>query len=178
MFGWYLICRNMSTDSVYFRKSIHSFKKHRSFVWIYSQLQNSYNVVCIVDVQCRPTLVTVTCNSVLKYWVSELTVLLLPSFNKFCVVFNKPTCSLIPSYKIFQAYYPNKGSGYLQEDISSTTGPVGCSSKDGSIFLWRSVKSWFWCFFFFMETPRFLMVLLPSQGLFVFSIPQCIVSYE
>ena len=39
MFGWYLICRNMSTDSVYFRKSIRSFKKHRSFVWIYSQLQ-------------------------------------------------------------------------------------------------------------------------------------------
>ena len=39
MFGWYLICRNMSTDSVYFRKSIHAFKKHRSFVWIYSQLQ-------------------------------------------------------------------------------------------------------------------------------------------
>ena len=39
MFGWYLICRNMSTDSVYFRKSIRPFKKHRSFVWIYSQLQ-------------------------------------------------------------------------------------------------------------------------------------------
>ena len=39
MFGWYLICRNMSTDSVYFRKSIRSFRKHRSFVWIYSQLQ-------------------------------------------------------------------------------------------------------------------------------------------
>ena len=29
----------MSTDSVYFQKSICSFKKHRSFVWIYSQLQ-------------------------------------------------------------------------------------------------------------------------------------------
>ena len=29
----------MSTDSVYFRESIHAFKKHRSFVWIYSQLQ-------------------------------------------------------------------------------------------------------------------------------------------
>ena len=39
MFGWYLICRNMSTDSVYFRKSIRAFKKHRCFVWIYSQLQ-------------------------------------------------------------------------------------------------------------------------------------------
>ena len=39
MFGWYLIYRNMSTDSVYFQKSIRSFKKHRSFVWIYSQLQ-------------------------------------------------------------------------------------------------------------------------------------------
>ena len=39
MFGWCMSCRNMSTDSVYFRTSIRSFKKHRSFVWIYSQLQ-------------------------------------------------------------------------------------------------------------------------------------------
>ena len=29
----------MSTDSVYFGKSIRAFKKHMSFVWIYSQLQ-------------------------------------------------------------------------------------------------------------------------------------------
>ena len=29
----------MSTDYVYFWKSIHTFKEHRSFVWIYSQLQ-------------------------------------------------------------------------------------------------------------------------------------------
>ena len=29
----------MSTDSVYFRKSIRAFKKHRCFVWIHSQLQ-------------------------------------------------------------------------------------------------------------------------------------------
>ena len=39
MFGWYLICRNMSTDFVFFWKSIHAFKDHMSFVWIYSQLQ-------------------------------------------------------------------------------------------------------------------------------------------
>ena len=39
MFGWYLICRNMSTDYVWFWKSIHAFKKHTFFVWIYSQLQ-------------------------------------------------------------------------------------------------------------------------------------------
>ena len=39
MFGWYLICRNMSTDYVCFWKSNHAFKQHTSFVWIYSQLQ-------------------------------------------------------------------------------------------------------------------------------------------
>ena len=38
MFGWYLICRNMSTDYVCFWKSIHAFKEYTSFVWIYSQL--------------------------------------------------------------------------------------------------------------------------------------------
>ena len=39
MFGSYLICRNMSTDYVCFWKSIHAFKEHTSFVWIYSQMQ-------------------------------------------------------------------------------------------------------------------------------------------
>ena len=38
-FGWFLICRNMSTDFVCFWKSFHAFKEHTSFVWIYSQLQ-------------------------------------------------------------------------------------------------------------------------------------------
>ena len=33
---WF-VCRNMSADFVYM--SIHSFKEHTSFVWIYSQLQ-------------------------------------------------------------------------------------------------------------------------------------------
>ena len=36
---WFLICRNMSTGHVCFWKSNHAFKKHTSFVWIYSQLQ-------------------------------------------------------------------------------------------------------------------------------------------
>ena len=36
IFGWYLICRNMSNDFVCFWKSIHAFKKHTSFVWICS----------------------------------------------------------------------------------------------------------------------------------------------
>ena len=36
--GWNLICRNMSTDCVFW-KSIHAFKEHISFLWIYSQLQ-------------------------------------------------------------------------------------------------------------------------------------------
>ena len=39
-FGWYLICRNMSTDFVCFRKSIRAFKKHTSFVWLDSMWQH------------------------------------------------------------------------------------------------------------------------------------------
>ena len=178
-----------------------------------------------------------------RYWVTELTVLLVPSFKKYCIVFKKPTCSYMYLYKMFQTSY--KFKGYLCKRTrvaklwTAGCGPqiagcrlhiAGCGPKVAGCVLratdcmlgvtdcglratgcrLRAKGCGLWakgCWLCVaghrlqaagcelqiagccvvdhrlraagcrLQVAKFLVVLLPSQGLFVFSIPQCIVFY-
>ena len=88
----------MSTDSVYFRKSIHAFKKHRSFVWIYSQLQihTMLYVVCQVKLRIQ---------ALINILFTELLILSLTPLHSQYRPFQMRAWSCITSYPLWSLPY-------------------------------------------------------------------------
>ena len=123
----------MSTDSVYFRKSIRSFKKHRSFVWIYSQLQihTMLYVGQRIDVKNEGGLALDTGPSSL-YWQIEPGVFL--AYVKVCE-FSASAESL---FKFIQKRRSIRGHGIPGGSLSHISATHPCAHTSKSAPKWRN----------------------------------------